>query len=82
MTSDIIIYPKQSFIGVFEPLNLNLVGVKEITDVQEGKGGWVAVDSWTGLLYSSHGIVGPDPDKPGAPRPIFRYQINLAPLQG
>ena len=79
---DILIYPKQSFIGVFEPENLNLVGVTEISEFQEGKGGWVAVDSWSGLLYGSYGIVGPDPDKPGGPRPIVRYQINLAALQG
>jgi hypothetical protein len=70
---DIVLSPARSYIGVFEPLNLNLVGLTEVTDDQGPKVGWLAIDPWTGFLYGSPGIVAAD---------IYRYEINLAPLQG
>lgn len=71
--SDVILEPARSFIAIFEPANLNLVSVTEVTDDQGPKCGWLAIDPWTGFLYSSPGTVQAD---------IMRYQIDLALLQG
>jgi hypothetical protein len=62
----------RSWIAVFDPSDLSLLSLTEVTDDQGEKAGWLAIDPWTGYLYSSPSHVSDE---------IVRYEIDLGHLQ-
>ncbi len=61
-----------SYIAAFSTTTLELVSFVEITGIQGAKAGWLAIDAWTGLLYTSGQHVADY---------IFRYQVDLGVLR-
>ena len=62
----------RSWVAVFDPSDLSLLSLTEVTDDQGEKAGWLAIDSWTGFLYSSPSHVSDE---------IARYEIDLEHLK-
>jgi len=58
----------RSWIAVFDPSDLSVLSLTELTDDQGEKAGWLAIDPWKGYLYSSPSHVSGE---------IFRYKVDL-----
>jgi len=69
---DIVIVPPKAVIAAFDASDLHVVSFVDITALQGPKAGWLAIDPWTGTLYTSPSHVSSE---------IYRYAIDLDQLK-
>lgn len=62
----------QAVIAAFDASDLHLVSFVDITALQGPKAGWLAIDPWTGYLYTSPSHVSSE---------IYRYAIDIDQLR-
>jgi hypothetical protein len=60
--------PARAFIAAFDASDLQLVSFVEVTAFQGPKAGWLAIDPWTGYLYTSPSHVSSE---------IYRYKLDI-----
>jgi hypothetical protein len=78
---DFEIDPARAYIAVFDPSDLRLISVVEVTGYQGAKVGWLAIDPWRGYLYSSASHVSAAEVGPDRVGEIFRYKVDIDALR-